>query len=84
MRKIIIILIILLSFSTSLLFAGYLENLTDEERQTVLEFSMSIDQEINETNFEFVEGIRYDLLSKTPHYIIIRIGDYYCIIDTTE
>ena len=84
MRKSIIIFIMLMLFSSTLLFAEYLENLTDEEKQAVLEFSMSVDQEITETNFEAVEGVRYEIVLKTPHYIVIKIGDYYYIIDTTE
>jgi type VI protein secretion system component VasK len=84
MRKIMIIFIMLMLFSSTLLFAEYLENLTAEEKEAVLEFSMSVDQEITETNFEAVEGVRYDIVLKTPHYIVIKIGEYYYIIDTTE
>ena len=70
--------------SSSLLATTYLENLTEEERQQVKDFSISVDQDITETNFEELEGIEYTIEVRTPRYIIIKIKGYYYIIDTTS
>jgi len=84
MKRILTLVLLLLVFTSTMLSAVSLLDLNEENKQQVKEFSISVDQEITETNFEAVEGIKYNIVFKTPHYIIIEIDGYYYIIDTTE
>lgn len=84
MKKNFLFIVMLLVVFSSILSAVSIAELSEESKQLVKEFAISVDQEITEINFEAVEGMKYEIKGKTPDYIIIEIDGWYYIIPTFE